>query len=136
MRSAPPTERAALSSAIGAVEFGEIEDQDARRGPLADAPQRGIERRLEGQLVVELQLADDPLDAVEGRLILEDGDDALAIRLLSARRRRAAVVAAAALMVHSRRYRLRWRRLPLAATVAAAMLVSPAAAGNCTLSVW
>ncbi len=34
--------------------------------PLAHPPQRGIERRLEVQLVFELQLADDALDAVEG----------------------------------------------------------------------
>ena len=64
--------------------------------PLADAPQRGVERRLDDQLVVELQLADDALDAIERRLILQDRDDAFAIGLL-ARKRGMTLTATAAL---------------------------------------
>ena len=37
-----------------------------------DAPQRRIERRLEAQLVVELQFPDDTLDAIERRLVVDD----------------------------------------------------------------
>src|SRR5207244_3538451 len=67
--------------------FGEIHDEDARERPLADLSQGGFERRFEGQVVVELLITDASLDPVEGRLILRNGDDAFAIRLLRGRRR-------------------------------------------------
>ena len=72
LRSAPPTARAALNSAIGAGEFAESRTRTRGLSSLADAPQRRIERRLEAQLVVELQLADDALDAIERRLVVDD----------------------------------------------------------------
>ena len=67
--------------------FGEIHNEDARERPLADLSQGGFERRFEGQVVIELLITDASLDPVEGRLILQDGDDAFAIRLLRGRRR-------------------------------------------------
>ena len=67
-----------------------------------------FERRLEDQLVIELKLADDPLDPIEGRLILEDGDDAFAIGFFAAGG--GALTAVAALTVNSLpRRRLRRR---------------------------
>jgi hypothetical protein len=39
-------------------------------------PERCIEGRLKAELVVELQLANDALDAIERSLIVDDGDHA------------------------------------------------------------
>ena len=80
-RSAPPTARAALTSAIGAVDSPRSIEQDARRRARADAPQRRVERIGDRELVIQLQLADDPLDPIDRRRLLEDGEDALAFGL-------------------------------------------------------
>src|SRR5262249_61565185 len=63
----------------------QVENQDARALALADAPQCRVERRLEAQLVIQVQLAHDRLNALERGLILKDGDDAYALGLLRGR---------------------------------------------------
>ena len=78
-RSAPPTARAALTSAIGAVEFAEVDEQDARREPERMRRNAASSVSVDGELVIQLQLADDPLDAIDRRLLVEDGEDALAL---------------------------------------------------------
>ena len=61
--------------------LAEVDDQHARTHPIVNTPQRRIERRLETQLVVQLQFADDALDAIERRLIVHDGKHACPVGL-------------------------------------------------------
>src|SRR5207253_7933041 len=54
--------------------IAEIDDQNARVLTLAHPPQCRVERCLKAQLVIQVQLTDDRLDAFEGGLILKDRD--------------------------------------------------------------
>src|SRR6202035_5833949 len=66
------TRRAELGDRRGRI--AQVDDQNARAFALAHPPQCRIERRLEAQLVIQVQLTNDRLDAFEGRLILKDSD--------------------------------------------------------------
>jgi hypothetical protein len=81
--SSPPTVRAELRDRRGRI--AEVDDQNARAFALAHPPQCRIERRLEAQLVIQVQLTNDRLDAFEGRLILKDSDNTHALGLLRGR---------------------------------------------------
>ena len=81
--SAPPTARAALSTAIGAGESRQIDQQDARRRrprASAAAPHRASLRACSSSSICRSRMM--PLDAVERRLIRQDGDDARRDRAL------------------------------------------------------
>ena len=62
-------------------QLAEVEEQDARAAPARMRRSAASSVSVDGQLVIQLQLADDPLDAVERRLIVQDGEDALALGL-------------------------------------------------------
>ena len=65
--------------------IAEIDDQNARILTLAHPPQCRIERCLKAQLVIQVQLTDDRLDAFEGGLILKDRDNAHVLGFLRGR---------------------------------------------------
>src|SRR5262249_44293254 len=110
---------------------GQVEDQDARIAAFANAAQRGVERRLEGQIVVELQFADDALDAVERCLVLQDRDYALAVGASSGR----GGGADCACCSHGVLPDVPPVPAPGACVVGAAIGPTAVADGNCTLSV-
>jgi hypothetical protein len=77
-RSTPPTARGADLS-DRRRRFAEVDQQDARCRTRTDAPQRSVERIGYGEFVIQLQLTDDPLDPIDRRRLVEDGEDALAL---------------------------------------------------------